>query len=111
MSVKSLFPVPSVVLVLASEDNRLGAEGCHTFGVHSYDLQAMADGDIKVALEGMAHALHQIRSRPEVQVMAVSAHTLSQYTVQCTFGTLPLSTTFQHNLSTHPLYTSSPYII
>ena len=68
MSVKSLIPVPSVVLVLASEENRMGAEGCLTFGVHSHDLQAMADGDIKSALEGMAHTIHQIKSRPEVQV-------------------------------------------
>ena len=108
VSVKSLFPFPSVVLVLASEDNRMGSEGNHTFGVHSYDLQAMADGDIKIALEGMAHAVHQIKSRPEIQVRGGAIPTHGSMHLPMHFFNTSLSTTFQciHSTFSFPTFST-----
>ena len=62
LTVKSLYPVPSVVLALGDEWNRGGYDGEHSFGVHPLDLKVMKDGDIKSALESNAKVLHEMLS-------------------------------------------------
>lgn len=63
---KSLVPQPYSIFVVGDDENKRMPEGSTIYGVSNSDLIQMRDSDIKISLETMAYAIHQLLT-PEIK--------------------------------------------